>query len=136
MTLLTAGRSLMSDVEFRRARHVVSENERVLDCVTALQRGDAPRVGQLMNASHDSLRDDYEVSGPELDLLVGLARAQEGVYGARLTGAGFGGCVVALARAEAAHSAMETIIAQYSRESGRAGHGYVTAPSAGVAVVD
>jgi galactokinase len=130
--LLEQGRPLLTDVEYRRARHVVSENQRVLDCVAALQAGDAERVGALMNASHDSLRSDYEVSGPELDLLVELARAQAGVYGARLTGAGFGGCVVALAQADAAEQAVQAIVTRYSFETGRSGHGYVTTPSAGV----
>jgi galactokinase len=134
--LLAEGRTLLSEVEYRRARHVVSENRRVLECVAALQAGDAGRVGALMNASHTSLRDDYEVSGPELDLLVELARAQPGVYGARLTGAGFGGCVVALAHADAAQRAVDAVVTRYSFETGRSGSGYVTTPSAGVAVLN
>jgi galactokinase len=81
----------------RRARHVVTENARVLDAVEALRAGDVAGAGRLMNASHVSLRDDFEVSTPALDGLVGRLTATAGVYGARLTGAGFGGCVVALA---------------------------------------
>lgn len=82
----------------RRARHVVSENQRVRDCVTALQRGDLDEAGALMTASHISLRDDYEVSTPDLDRAVEALNDIPGVHGARLTGAGFGGCVIALAR--------------------------------------
>jgi galactokinase len=95
----------------RRARHVVGENARVLATVVSLRDGDLREAGKLMNSSHEALRDDYEVSSPELDLLVEAACAVDGVYGARMTGAGFGGCVVALARREAVGrvaTAMET----------------------------
>ena len=80
----------------RRARHVVTENARVLEAVAALERADAVRLGVLFDASHASMRDDYEVSTPEIDLLVSLAGAEPGVYGARLTGGGFGGSIVVL----------------------------------------
>ena len=80
----------------RRARHVVTENTRVRAFVAALGRGDLAAAGALMAASHASLRDDFEVSTPGLDALVDRLDATPGVYGARLTGAGFGGCVVAL----------------------------------------
>jgi len=85
----------------KRARHVVTENQRVLDAVQALERGDAEEFGELMNASHESLRDDYEVSSKELDALVELAQKQPGCLGARMTGAGFGGCTVNLVRQDA-----------------------------------
>jgi galactokinase len=94
----------------RRARHVVSENARVLK---ALDARSAEEFGLLMNASHDSLRDDYEVSTRELDELVGLLRAQPGVYGARLTGAGFGGACVALCRSGEARAAAEAALARF-----------------------
>ena len=81
----------------RRARHVVGENARVLATAIALRAGNLSTAGSHMNASHDALRDDYEVSGPELDLLVEAARQVEGVHGARLTGGGFGGAIVVLA---------------------------------------
>jgi galactokinase len=81
-----------------RARHVVSENQRVRDCAAALREDDLGAAGALMTASHISLRDDYEVSTPALDEAVETLNAIEGVYGARLTGAGFGGCVIALTR--------------------------------------
>jgi galactokinase len=83
----------------RRARHVVTENQRVLDAVAAMKAGDAARLGQLFDASHASQRDDYGVSVREVDALVEITRAQPGVLGARLTGGGFGGSIVALARA-------------------------------------
>lgn len=86
----------LPDVLRRRARHIVSENARVLAAVDALRRRDAAAFGALMNASHDSLRDDYEVSTPEIDRMVEVARAQRGVLGARITGGGFGGSIVVL----------------------------------------
>jgi galactokinase len=95
----------------RRARHVITENNRVLEAVTA----DAARFGALMNASHASLRDDYEVSIPALDTLVGALQAQPDVLGARLTGAGFGGACVALARAGAGQRVRATALEAYSR---------------------
>jgi len=82
----------------RRARHVITENQRVLEAADALRRGDLPTMGALMYESHRSLREDFEVSTPALDQLVEDLRGTKGVYGARLTGAGFGGCVVALAQ--------------------------------------
>jgi galactokinase len=86
---------LLSGAELKRARHVVSENARVLEAVEALEEGDFYEFGRLMYASHASLRDDYEVSTPELDTFVRAAE-QHGARGARLTGAGFGGCAIAL----------------------------------------
>ena len=102
----------------RRVRHVVSENARVLGTVDALREGDLEGVGGLLDASHASLRDDYEVSSPELDLLVAIAQAQPEVLGARLTGAGFGGSIVALARRDGA-AAARRIAAEYTRRAGR-----------------
>ncbi|HZW52787.1 MAG TPA: galactokinase [Candidatus Elarobacter sp.] len=103
----------------RRARHVVGENARVLATVVALRESDVVTAGAHMNESHDSLRDDYEVSSPELDLLVGAARRVDGVYGARMTGGGFGGSIVALVRRDAVASlttALETAYAaRYAR---------------------
>ncbi len=87
---------ISSETIFRRARHVVSENQRVLEAVRALKSGQLEVFGQLMNDSHDSLRDDYEVTGIELDTLVNETRKIKGVLGSRMTGAGFGGCTVSL----------------------------------------
>jgi galactokinase len=108
----------MDALLFRRARHVVSENARVLDAAAALERHDAERFGQLMNASHDSLRDDYEVSSPELDAMVEIARTCDGVFGARMTGGGFGGCTVNLVAAAAADAFRARIVQAYRARTG------------------
>jgi galactokinase len=100
-----------------RARHVVSENQRVLDAVTALQAGDLDTLGPLLVASHASLRDDFEVSTSQLDLLVDLLM-EEGAIGARLTGAGFGGCVVALVRRHRADHVAARTVQRYRARTG------------------
>ncbi|OQA45869.1 MAG: Galactokinase [Chloroflexi bacterium ADurb.Bin325] len=106
------------DVVRRRAQHVIEENDRVLATVAALQAGDLTQVGRLMNASHASLRDLYEVSSAELDAMAELLRSQPGCYGARLTGAGFGGCCVALVDAPAVDAAIAAVSAAYSAQTG------------------
>jgi len=119
----------------RRARHVVTENDRVGRFVAALETGDWPTAGQLMAESHDSLANDYEVSCRELDLLVALAADVPGIVGCRMTGGGFGGCVVALARPDAAEAALATLLERYRTESGIAATGFLTRPAAGAGVV-
>jgi galactokinase len=111
----------------RRARHVVLEDLRVLEAAKGVS---AERFGELMNASHASLRDDYEVSIPELDKLVAALQAAPGVLGARLTGAGFGGACVALCRAGQARSAAETALSNYNKE-GRKGRILIPVPAQG-----
>ncbi|WP_332824064.1 galactokinase [Ramlibacter sp.] len=101
----------LPDLLRRRARHVFTENARVLQ---AARTTDGAAFGQLMNASHASLRDDYEVSTPELDLLVSLLQAHPGVFGARLTGAGFGGACVALCKSDQVQAVADAVLAQYS----------------------
>src|SRR5262249_5127482 len=108
----------LPDVLKRRARHVITENARVLAAIEALQAGDLPEVGRLFYASHDSQRDDYQVSIPEIDLLVDLARDDHDVYGARLTGGGFGGSVVMLAKARSGNRVSRKIAGVYSQRSG------------------
>ena len=103
----------------RRARHVVTENARVLDAVAALEAGDLARIGILFYESHASMRDDYEVSVTEIDVLVDLTRHEPAAYGARLTGGGFGGSVVILARAGQARPVAERVAARYRDSSGR-----------------
>jgi galactokinase len=103
----------------RRVRHVVTENARVLATVAALRSGDLPRLGTLFYASHDSQRLDYEVSVPEIDLLVDLAREDKDVYGARLTGGGFGGSVVMMARAGTGAAVAARIAERYKARSGQ-----------------
>ena len=100
---------------YRRCRHVVSENERVLQTVEAFRRNDLVTVGQLMNASHESLRDDYAVSSEALDAMVEAMRSVPGCYGARLTGAGFGGCAVALVEPGAEQAMADAIFEQYPK---------------------
>jgi galactokinase len=101
----------------RRARHVVTEDERVLAAVRVMESGDLVTLGDLFYLSHESMRDDYEVSIPEIDLLVALARAEPNVYGARLTGGGFGGSVVMLAKAGSAREVAQRISADYAVRS-------------------
>jgi galactokinase len=112
---LESARDLLPELLFKRARHVVTENLRVLQAVDALEQGNLEQFGLLMNRSHDSLRDDYEVSCPELDLLVHLALEQPRVLGARMTGAGFGGCTVNLVRQDSAASFVEGVSGGYER---------------------
>ncbi|HEY3380945.1 MAG TPA: galactokinase [Vicinamibacterales bacterium] len=101
----------------RRARHVVTEDDRVLAAVRVMRSGDLAELGRLFYASHDSMRDDYEVSIPEIDLLVDLARAEPDVYGARLTGGGFGGSVVMLARPGHAVDVAARIASHYAEKT-------------------
>ena len=102
----------------RRARHVVTENARVLEAVEAIRSGALHRLGTLLAASHRSLRDDYQVSIPDLDRLVALAAEAPGVFGARLTGGGFGGAIVVAARPEGLQSSMERVAERYRAQTG------------------
>lgn len=113
MDLLNQARGRMSEPVYKRARHVITENRRVLDSVRALKQGDAVTFGRLMNESHDSLKDDYKVSCDQLDQMVNVCRGVDGVLGSRLTGAGFGGCTVTLARADAVERLSEAVLTQY-----------------------
>ena len=117
--LLAAGADRLDDVAYRRATHVVAEDQRVLDTVGALEAGDLATVGASFAASHRSLRDDFEVSSPALDALVEIATAVPGVIGARLTGAGFGGCTVNLVRDEAVAALRAAVLAEYPARTGR-----------------
>ena len=105
-------------VEQRRARHVITENQRTLDAAQAMADGDAPEAGALMDASHASLRDEYEVSGPALDQIVDTARMIPGCFGARMTGGGFAGCAVALVSAEHAGDFRNRVVEQFRNASG------------------
>jgi galactokinase len=104
----------------RRARHIVTENARVRAAADALRAGDAARLGSLFAASHASMRDDYETSTPEIDALVAIGERHGDIHGARLTGGGFGGAVVMIARAGTGRAAAEAIVTAYSRATGRA----------------
>ncbi len=116
----------------KRARHVVSEDQRVLNAVACLQKGDLGQFGALMNASHESLRDNYEVTGIELDTLVEEAQKINGVLGARMTGAGFGGCTVNLVKEDIADQFVERVGIQYKNKTGLTPSFYFAEVSDGV----
>jgi galactokinase len=114
-----AAKKGMDEISFLRAKHVVTENVRTLQAKEALEKGDWKLVGELMSASHTSMRDDYEVSCEEIDILVDIAQQQPGVYGSRLTGGGFGGCTVTLVDKAHASALVETLIKEYKAKTGK-----------------
>jgi galactokinase len=129
-------RSRLDDVHYRRARHVVTENARTVEAADALRRGDWDTVGRLMYASHVSLRDDFQVSCEELDLLVELAAASgSAVIGSRMTGGGFGGCTISLVRREALDGVVRHVREGYQRQTGREATVFVTRPVDGARVI-
>jgi hypothetical protein len=128
---LSAGKGVLDPVEYSRARHVVTEIQRTSDAVLALTDGDYLKFGQLMTASHKSLRDDYEVSCEELDKLVGLALDGEGVLGSRMTGGGFGGCTVTLLKRSAMQSTIARIQESYESRKGEKATFYIATPCGG-----
>ncbi len=132
---LEASGGCLEDMLLRRARHVVTENARTLEAVEAMRRGDAVRFGQLMLASHASLRDDFEVSTAELDRMVALACRQDGCFGARLTGAGFGGSAVALVEGETAETFADRVVAEYQAATGRRARALLTRAADGASLV-
>lgn len=117
--------AVKDDVRRKRAKHAVYENQRTIKAVAALKANDIEQFGQLMNASHVSLRDDYEVTGIELDTLVEEAWKIDGVIGSRMTGAGFGGCTVSIVKTDAIDSFIEKVGAEYLRKIGYAADFYV-----------
>ena len=126
----------MGDVVYRRALHVVSECQRCLECKEALEKKDYEKVGQLLYQSHASLRDNFEVSTPEIDILVEIALEQEGVYGARITGGGFGGCVVCFVKSEKAEAVMKTMEEEYKKKTGIQCDAFITKPEQGARVMN
>lgn len=118
----------------KRARHVITENRRVLEAVEAMREGDLLRLGRLFRASHVSLRDDFQVTSEALDQIVEAAQSHPSCYGARMTGAGFGGCAVALVREEAVEDFVQTVPAVYKVRSGLEAALYVTRAAAGASV--
>jgi galactokinase len=124
-------RGVLSEVIYKRALHIVSENARVLDSAEALRSGDIVRFGQRMAESHKSLRDLYEVSCRELDLMVDLAYQQKGVYGARMTGGGFGGATINLVDARHAGEFKEKMAKAYQKEMGLVPQIYICKPAEG-----
>lgn len=124
----------LPDPLLKRARHVVTENGRVAHAVKVLRKGDLISFGALMDASHESLKNDFEVSCKELDLMVLLARGVSGVYGSRMTGAGFGGCTVSLVRPDAVDRFIPAVAAAYRDQTGIEPGLYVFRPSEGASV--
>jgi galactokinase len=120
----------------RRARHVVTENERTLQAADALRSGDLERLGRLMDQSHASLRDDFEVSTEALDVIVDLARSQPGCLGARMTGAGFGGCAIALVEESRAAELADRVTERYKETLGLQPEAYVCGAADGVGIVE
>jgi len=126
----------LSEVAFKRARHIVTENDRVLEAINVMRSGDMKRLGELFNASHDSLRDDFEVTNESLNIMVECAREQESCHGARMTGAGFGGCAVALTDEDKADHFVQAVSAAYRQRSGLEANVYICKASEGASVVD
>ncbi|CAM9704226.1 unnamed protein product, partial [Phaeothamnion confervicola] len=128
------------DAVFRRARHVTGEDQRTLAAAGSMLARDYGRLGLLMVQSHDSLRDDYEVSCKELDWLVEIAMTVPGVYGSRMTGGGFGGCTVTLVRKDAVDALIRALEAEYPKRTAAAGTDlqctcFVTVAAPGACVV-
>jgi galactokinase len=135
---LEAKRGQLDPVEFRRARHAIGEIARTVEAADAIKEGNWPLVGRLMYASHDSLRDDYEVSCCELDLLVELARRfgpQMGMIGSRMTGGGFGGCTVSLVRTDTVDEVAHDLAQAYRAETGIEPSVLTSRPSRGAYVI-
>jgi galactokinase len=132
--LKTRGNGL-GEVVMKRARHIVTENARVLEAVQVMKSGDVKRLGELFNASHASLRDDFEVTNEALNQIVECAQAQPPCYGARMTGAGFGGCAVALVSEESSREFANAVSAAYKKKSGLDASVYVCKASQGASVV-
>ena len=129
----------LGDVPLRRARHIVTENARVSALVSAVRTGDWPAAGRHMYDSHESMARDFEISCRELDVLVDLARGigpDGGVFGARMTGGGFGGCIVVLAARDCADDLVRAMTPAYRSETGLSLRAYVSSPSSGAHRLD
>ncbi|HOT35972.1 MAG TPA: galactokinase [Candidatus Latescibacteria bacterium] len=129
--MLDACRKDLSETVFRRCRHVVTENVRVSAAAKAFAENDFPAVGKLLQESHVSMRDDYEISLPEIDLLVEIASSTPGCYGARLTGAGFGGAVISLVDTGSADVFAEEVVEEYRKKTCKAGTAMRVVPDEG-----
>jgi len=132
---LKKGESGLSEVVMKRARHIVTENARVLEAVQVMKAGNVKRLGELFNASHASLRDDFEVTNEALNQIVECAQEQSSCFGARMTGAGFGGCAVALVQEENAQEFANAVSAAYKQRSGLDASVYVCKASEGASIV-
>jgi len=126
----------LDEIILKRCRHVVTEIARALEAASALTKANYERAGELMRESHASLRDDYEVSCPELDFLAAEAGKMRGVYGARMTGGGFGGCIVALAQPRAVEPLTEHLVRMYQEKFGITPNVFATTATAGASVIE
>ena len=129
LTQLEDKKQLLDDRLYRRCRHIVGENRRVLDAYSALQRGDVVQLGELISASHASLRDDYEVSCAESNALVEIMNACAGVYGARMVGGGFGGCALCLVDSPRLDQVTDEVRTEYGETLGRPPWAHAVTPS-------
>jgi galactokinase/galactose-1-phosphate uridylyltransferase (family 1) len=135
LSQLEACRDLVDSTVWRRCRHIITENARVLLAVQALRAGDLVAFGRLMDESHASQRDDFEVSCPEVDRLVDLARRTDGVLGSRITGGGFGGCTVNLVHRDALPALREVVLPEYQRLTGQVPRLFVSTAAGGARMV-
>ncbi len=126
----------LNEVALKRARHIVTENARVLEAMNVMKAGNIKRLGELFNASHDSLRDDFEVTNDALNIMVNCAREQTSCYGARMTGAGFGGCAVALVKEDNATEFVTAVSEAYRQRSNMEAAIYVCKPSEGASLIN
>ena len=131
---LEQGRRDLDEMTYRRAHHVVTENTRTVAAADALRAGDMRKLGELMNASHASLRDDFEVTNRELDTIVEIAQADDACHGARMTGAGFGGCAVAVVEREAAVRFIESVTTGYQSRTGLQPSAYICRAAGGASL--
>jgi len=135
---LDSARTRLTNDELACGRHVVAEIARTLDAAEAFANGQWASVGELMYSSHESLQKDFRVSCAELDALVRIAREigfEDGVYGARMTGGGFGGCIVTLVRSDRAKAVRERILTQYENETGVQGSSFTSRPAVGAHLI-
>ncbi len=126
----------LNELAEKRARHIITENARVLEAMEVMKAGNVKRLGELFNASHDSLRDDFEVTNDALNIMVDCAREQASCYGARMTGAGFGGCAVALVKEENAAEFVTAVSEAYRQRSSMEAAVYVCKPSEGASLIN
>jgi len=134
LAMLESAKGKLDELTYRRAKHVITEDQRTLDCVDALREGDWLAVGDCMYESHDSMRDDFEITTPELDALVDAAAEigpDGGMIGSRMTGGGFGGCTVSLVHAEAVEAVGAKIVEDYRRATGIEASAFTTRAAGG-----
>src|SRR6266496_2707137 len=132
---LSRNSKALPDTVLKRCRHVITENDRVVQASRCLSKHDVAGFGDLMAESHRSLRDDYEVSCAELDLMVEIAGRAEGAVGSRMTGGGFGGCTINLVRSESVPQFRDQVSTEYHKQTGRLPEIYVSRPAGGAGQV-